>query len=147
MDACYQQPTEEVQILREEVLRLHAEIHRLERLGAGLRAAGTVITDHLRAEVSRLQGQVVEVPALHEKISRLRVAGKTVIAQRETWKARALAAETKFVRVKRLLAKELHPDYAGTLSEKPVLAEIFKRIWPQIEAIAAGDQGTGESSG
>jgi hypothetical protein len=34
-----------------------------------------------------------ESGALHARIKRLQDAGKTVIAQRERWKARALAAE------------------------------------------------------
>jgi hypothetical protein len=62
--------------------------------------------------------------ALRAKITRLRHAGKAVIAQREEWKARALTAEEfleserhrhasgqdRFDALRRLIAKELHPD-------------------------------------
>jgi hypothetical protein len=62
---------------------------------------------------------------LRARIKRLVIAGKTVIAQREEWKARSLAAEDlleaernrhasgqdRFVALRRLVAKELHPDF------------------------------------
>ena len=46
------------------------------------------------ASVGELEG---EVRALKAGVSRLQNAGKTVIAQREEWKARALVAEQKAV--------------------------------------------------
>lgn len=72
------------------------------------------------------------------KIIRLRWAGKRVIAERERWKALARATDSgKFDRLRRLLARELHPDHCPE-SEKAVRAEIFKRLWPEVERIARG---------
>ena len=69
--------------------------------------------------------------ALRARIKRLQDAGKTVIGQREEWMARALAAEElleterrpngddRFDRLRRMVAKELHPDFctAGSLEK------------------------------
>ena len=49
-----------------------------------------VTADELGKRVGELEG---EVRALRASVSRLQNAGKTVIAQREEWKARALVAE------------------------------------------------------
>ena len=48
--------------------------------------------DQLGKRVGELEG---EVRALRASVSRLQTAGKTVIAQREEWKARALVSEQK----------------------------------------------------
>lgn len=81
-----------------------------------------------------------EVVALHATIAQLREEGETTIAEREEWKARALAAESgidgKFLSLRRLLAHELHPDHSQDESERIMRAEIFKRLWPEIERIA-----------
>jgi hypothetical protein len=67
----------------------------------------------------------------------------------EQWKARAEAAEARaavpsagtcdgrFDALRRLLAKELHPDFCtGGNLEKAVRQEIFKVIWPKVEELA-----------
>jgi hypothetical protein len=87
---------------------------------------------------------------LREKVKRLQDAGKTVIDQREQWKARALVAEEqmaterhrqasgqdRFEALRRIVVKELHPDAcnAGQL-EKLIRAECFKKVWPEIERL------------
>jgi hypothetical protein len=90
---------------------------------------------------------------LRAQIKRLQAAGKTVIAQREEWKARALAGEefleserdrhatgqNHFDALRRLIAKELHPDACdGGQLEKLIREEFFKRVWSRIEEIAEG---------
>jgi hypothetical protein len=90
---------------------------------------------------------------LRAQIKRLQAAGKTVIAQREEWKARALAGEEfleserdrhatsqgRFDALRRLIAKELHPDACdGGQLEKLIREEFFKRVWSRIEEIAEG---------
>ena len=92
-----------------------------------------------------------EVQALKARIKRLQNAGKTVIAQREEWRARALAAEKilesdcnrrtdgddRFDALRRLVAKELHPDFCtGGHLEKLMRQECFKKLWPEIERLA-----------
>jgi hypothetical protein len=89
--------------------------------------------------------------ALRSQVKRLQDAGKTVIRQREQWKARAVAAEEqmatergrrsrrdeRFDALRRLVAKELHPDFCnGGDIEKMLRAECFKRLWPEIERLA-----------
>ena len=88
-------------------------------------------------------------------MKRLQSAGKTVIAQREAWTARALAAEqeamelttqlagrlatrdSRYDALRRLIARELHPDHcSGGEIEKLVRAEFFKSLWPEIEQLA-----------
>jgi hypothetical protein len=42
-------------------------------------------------------------------------------------------------RLKRLLARELHPDHQGRSdAEKAIYEDIFKRSWPRLEAVIAG---------
>jgi hypothetical protein len=89
--------------------------------------------------------------ALRATIKRLQDAGKTVIDQREQWKARALAAEEqmaterdrqasgqdRFDALRRLVVKELHPDACnGGQLEKLMRQECFKKLWPEIERLA-----------
>ena len=92
---------------------------------------------------------------LRVKVKRLQEAGKTVIAQREQWKARALAAEEhletertwrskgadRFDALRRLVAKELHPDFCtGGDLEKLMRQECFKKLWPEIDRLAEREQ-------
>ena len=111
-----------------------------------------VSADELGKRVGELE---TEVHALRASVSRLQNAGKTVIAQREEWKTRALVAEKKvtdltaqlanrratrddrFDALRRLVARELHPDHcAGGDIEKTVRAEFFKKLWPEIERLS-----------
>lgn len=79
---------------------------------------------------------------------RLRERGSLAVKQREEWEKRALAAEARmatspslradkrFDALKRLLAREFHPDQIqGEGLEKILRAEIFKRLWPKVETI------------
>jgi len=74
-----------------------------------------------------------------------------VIAQREQWKSRALAAEElleaergrrckgehRFDALRRLVAKELHPDFCkGGQLENDAAGICFKKLWPEIERLA-----------
>ena len=112
----------------------------------------SVSADELGKRVGELAG---EVRALRASITRLQNAGKTVIGQREELKARARVAEQKvtdlsaqlanrrptrddrFDALRRLVARELHPDHCvGGDIEKTVRAEFFKRLWPEIERLS-----------
>ena len=111
-----------------------------------------VSADELGKRVGELEG---EVRALRASVSRLQNAGRKVIAQREEWKARALVAEQKvtdltaqlanrratrddrFDALRRLVARELHPDFCDNGGiEKLIRAEFFKRLWPEIERLS-----------
>ena len=109
--------------------------------------------DELGKRIRELEGDAC---ALKAKITRLQHAGRTVIAQREEWKTRALSAEEevvdliqqlmgrqetvgdeRFDKLRRIVAKELHPDFcAGGEIEKLIRAEFFKKLWPEIEQLA-----------
>jgi hypothetical protein len=99
--------------------------------------------------------------ALRARVKRLQDAGRAVITQREEWKTRALAAEEKmeternrwtreyhrFDALRRLIAKELHPDFctAGDI-EKLIRAEWFKQLWPQIQQLAENRPASSDAS-
>ena len=87
--------------------------------------------------------------AERENMQKLSDACRLLIAEREAWKRRALAAEARmlteeademdrqrFDALRRVLARELHPDYApadrGDMSLREAL---FKSIWPKVEQI------------
>ena len=43
----------------------------------------------------------------------------------------------RFDTLRRLVAKELHPDFcSGGAVEKTLRAEFFKELWPEIERLA-----------
>jgi hypothetical protein len=108
----------------------------------------TASVDDLTQHIDELER---ESYALRSQVKRLQDAGKTVIGQREQWKARALAAEEqlgsersrrckgddRFDALRRLVAKELHPDYCnGGALEKLKRQECFKKLWPEIVRLA-----------
>ncbi|MBM3587192.1 MAG: hypothetical protein FJX33_05160 [Alphaproteobacteria bacterium] len=87
--------------------------------------------------------------AERENMQKLRDACRLLIAEREAWKRRAFAAEARmlteeatemdrqrFNALRRVLARELHPDYApadpGDISLREAL---FKSIWPKVKQI------------
>ena len=100
-----------------------------------------------------------------KEIERLRVLSTTIGQQRESWKVRALIAETQLLKataktsnnggrqnvsdgryasLKRYLAKRFHPDFApGEGIEKVVRNEIFKEVWNEIDRL---DQGVSATS-
>ncbi len=91
------------------------------------------------------------IEELEAQVERLRASGRTIIAQREEWKGRALSAEAKLVQadgkemdddpgryaaLKRYLAKQFHPDNThGSGIEKIVRGEIFKEVWKEIDRL------------
>jgi hypothetical protein len=101
-----------------------------------------------------------------KEIERLRVLLTTTNQRRESWKVRALMAETqlleataktsnnggrqnvsdvRYVSLKRYLPKRFHPDFApGEGIEKVVRNEIFKEVWNEIDRL---DQGVSATCG
>jgi hypothetical protein len=87
--------------------------------------------------------------AERENMQKLRDACRLLIAEREAWKRRALAAEARmlteeademdrqrFDALRRVLARELHPDYApANLGDVSLREALFKSIWPKVEQI------------
>jgi hypothetical protein len=73
-----------------------------------------------------------------------------VLSERDQWRARALEAESKLAsyskssartpnvnvdKIKRQLARELHPDATSDEEEKKLRAKLFKQIWPLVEKL------------
>lgn len=117
----------------------------------------TVLTPSPKPSADNNQQQMLDklreaarvLMAERENMQKLRDACRLLIAEREAWKRRALAAEARmlteeademdrqrFDALRRVLARELHPDYApadqGDLSLREAL---FKSIWPKVEQI------------
>jgi hypothetical protein len=89
-------------------------------------------------------------------IEQLRVLSTSLEEQRESWKVRALMAEShlleatvngaskkvadlRYASLKRYLAKQFHPDHSpGEGIEKIVRNEIFKEIWNEVDRLDGG---------
>ena len=79
-------------------------------------------------------------------------ACENLIQERDFWKLKAESARSnkepqdqaaredkRIEALRRLLARELHPDKAKFSTEEAALrAEIFKHLWPEIDRIAKG---------
>jgi hypothetical protein len=91
-------------------------------------------------------------PAMCIPALQLRALLRTIRQERDSWKRRALAAETKvgetnyngaqnvsdlrYGALKRHLARQFHPDYSpGRGIEKIVRNEVFKEIWTEIDRL------------
>ena len=90
--------------------------------------------------------------ALEAEVRRLRAATEEAELQRDLWRMTAKSAQERlaayeapggpepgldkrFEQLKRLLARELHPDLAADADEKRVREVIFKRVWAKIEQL------------
>jgi hypothetical protein len=61
----------------------------------------------------------------------------TALAAENMLRCRPVIPDERFNILRRLVARELHPDHCiGGEIEKVVRAEFFKRLWPEIEQIA-----------
>jgi hypothetical protein len=99
--------------------------------------------------LEKLRNAARVLMAERENMQKLRDACRLLIAEREAWKRRALAAEARmlteeademdrrrFDALRRVLARELHPDYAPTnCGDLPLREALFKSIWPKVEQI------------
>jgi phage terminase Nu1 subunit (DNA packaging protein) len=97
-----------------------------------------------------------EIRSLKQTNERLKEAVKTAVAQRDHWKQRALVVERELATsgnaerdrdkrldaLRRLIAKELHPDQCAAQGIERVLrAELFKLIWPKVEELSRQGRG------
>jgi hypothetical protein len=86
----------------------------------------------------------------HSTIEQLAGTCENLIQERDFWKEKAESARSnknpqnqavredeRIEALRRLLARELHPDKAKSSTEEAALrAELFKQLWPQIDRIA-----------
>ena len=81
-----------------------------------------------QAEIARLRGEV-------EAAMRRAAAAEARLAERA-------APSRRIAALRRLLARELHPDTAAPLgdpAQQAAYAEVFKRVWPRIERVLDGE--------
>jgi hypothetical protein len=103
-----------------------------------------------------MQYQAIEsAEMLHDyrsAVEQLAETCETLIQERDFWKVTAASIDRKKAprdespqedarveALRKLLARELHPDKAKSSSEEAALrTELFKRLWPQIDLIVKG---------
>ena len=99
-----------------------------ERQGARIAELEKAITDY----ATKLDDRDREIGRLMGQITSLREA-----AQRSPETPRGPGDVSQFHRLRALIIKELHPDHAPPGSvDRALRAEVFKAMWPRIEAIA-----------
>ncbi len=85
--------------------------------------------------IAQLEGEVARLRAALFDAETARSVADAVSAKAP--KTRPISVTRR--RLKRLLARELHPDQQGRSdAEREVYGEIFKRSWPRLEMIIAG---------
>jgi uncharacterized protein YhaN len=149
-----------VVILKDQISNWRAarKLHQFaaERTGATQGSEADITSDPkpVEKESGNDASLNLQIASLMERVriseleaDRLRLRGREALRQRDWADARAIAAEAKiaeatagkdprFDELRRLLAREFHPDHAKADGiEKVVRAEIFKTLWPQIERI------------
>jgi hypothetical protein len=78
------------------------------------------------------------------EVARWQAAAEAAVrraAAAEARLAELAAPRERIAALRRLLARELHPDTAaplGDLAQQAVYAEVFKRVWPRIERVLDG---------
>jgi hypothetical protein len=117
---------------------------------ANTTAEKPAMSDQRQAELmDKLREAARVLMAEQENMRKLRDTCRLLIAEREAWKRRALAAEARmltedadamdrqrFDALRRVLARELHPDYApADQADVPLREALFKSIWPKVEQI------------
>lgn len=84
----------------------------------------------LEVEVARLRHALFDAEAARD-------LAKSASEKAGAGKTRTMSVTRR--RLKRMLARELHPDHQGqSEAEKAVYSDIFKRSWPRLEAVIAG---------
>lgn len=82
------------------------------------------------------------------ELGRLRAELQAARQRAEAAEARLATPSARLATLRRRLARELHPDLAaprGDPAQQAAYAEIFKRLWPRIEAVLDG-QAEGEEA-
>ena len=78
------------------------------------------------------------------EVAQLRAEAEAAARQAAAAEARLAelaAPRERLAALRRLLARELHPDTAaplGDLAQQAAYAEVFKRVWPRIERVLDG---------
>lgn len=128
----------------------HQALHQSVPENAASALAAHATSEHDQQQLmDKLREAARVLLAERDNIQKLRDACRLLIAEREAWKRRALAAEARmlteeaeeidqrrFDALRRVLARELHPDYApADLGDLSLREALFKSIWPKVEQI------------
>jgi hypothetical protein len=89
----------------------------------------------LDAAVERLQRATEAARQGAEAAQRRALLAERRVAELESRPRTTLAGDERLTTLKRLLARELHPDQPGTQAERGLREALFKRLWPKLEAL------------
>jgi hypothetical protein len=98
-------------------------------------AATALAVAALDAAVERLQRAAEAARQGAEAAQRRALLAERRVAELESRPRTTLAGDERLTALKRLLARELHPDQPGTQAERGLREALFKRLWPKLEAL------------
>jgi hypothetical protein len=131
-------PSDEITMLREQIAgsrnlltQASAEIARLNAERDALAAWGAQQEAIIVMVLAQLGAAQVEATRWQEACRRMEKLQPTEANQA------TVEPDGQFRRLRALIVKELHPDHAPADSvDRALRAEVFKAIWPKIEALA-----------
>lgn len=118
----------------ETIAALQGQLADRDQTIVTLRAGAATAAAEAAAMAGRLRGLEGTVAAQAARIQALQAASQ---GAHEAPSGGTGDAAGQFRRLRALLVKELHPDHAAAGSvDGAIRAEVFKALWPKIEAIA-----------
>jgi hypothetical protein len=97
--------------------------------------ATTLALAALEAAVEHLQRAAEAARRGAEAAQRRALVAERRVTELEGRPRATLAGDERLTTLKRLLARELHPDQPGTPAERGLREALFKRLWPKLEAL------------
>ncbi|MFC7538654.1 hypothetical protein ACFQU2_03265 [Siccirubricoccus deserti] len=98
-------------------------------------APATLAVAALEAAVERLQRAVEAARQRAEAAQRRALVAERRVTELESRPRTLTAGDERLTTLKRLLARELHPDQPGSPAERSLREALFKRLWPKLEAL------------
>jgi hypothetical protein len=98
-------------------------------------APATLALAALDAALDRLQQAAEATRRGAEAAQRRALVAERRVAELENRPRATPAGDERLTMLKRLLARELHPDQPGTPAERGLREALFKRLWPKLEAL------------
>lgn len=87
------------------------------------------------AEIGRLKQTLAEAEQQRDMWRMTAISAQDRLAAQGASGLLDLAADKRFEQMKRLLARELHPDLAASDDERRLREDLFKRVWAKIEKL------------
>jgi hypothetical protein len=98
-------------------------------------APATLAVAALETAVERLQRAVEAARRSAEAAQRRALVAERRVTELESRPRTTPAGDERLTTLKRLLARELHPDQPGSPAERSLREALFKRLWPKLEAL------------